>query len=451
MVRLTPGFGVSERRACRIAGQHRSTQRAALRRAGPAEERPRARLREFSREHPRWGFRRAWRVLARGGCASTESACSASGARRACAFLREPASASVWARPPARGLGCSQPPRRARCGPSTSRIDQTACGRPLKLLNIVDEFSREALAIAIAVARRIDADRLLEVLDRLALSRGRPAHVRMDNGPELTAHALRDWARLGATATSHIEPGSPWENPYVESFNGRLPDELLNQEQFDSLLEAQVLVEAWRIEYNTIRPHSALGGLIPRPPVDDPTPALITAGPVNGAAFSGRHHPSSLLREIEEYNAEDCVSTYELREWLLGLRREAEPEFEQPIPWAAVREMAEPPDAEAAAGRTSCARPPSPTAPSATPPPTRSPTSPPARRKQGGVRSGRRSRARRSGSGRSPPRSRSRSCSASQREPLARPGGSRRSARARSGTPCCSEFWAVYSIRISPI
>ena len=356
MVRLTPGFGVSERRACRIAGQHRSTQRAALRRAGPAEERPRARLREFSREHPRWGFRRAWRVLARGGCASTESACSASGARRACAFLREPASASVWARPPARGLGCSQPPRRARCGPSTSRIDQTACGRPLKLLNIVDEFSREALAIAIAVARRIDADRLLEVLDRLALSRGRPAHVRMDNGPELTAHALRDWARLGATATSHIEPGSPWENPYVESFNGRLPDELLNQEQFDSLLEAQVLVEAWRIEYNTIRPHSALGGLIPRPPVDDPTPALITAGPVNGAAFSGRHHPSSLLREIEEYNAEDCVSTYELREWLLGLRREAEPEFEQPIPWAAVREMAEPPDAEAAAGRTSCAR-----------------------------------------------------------------------------------------------
>ena len=92
---------------------------------------------------------------------------------------------------------------------------------------------------------------------------GKPYAIRMDNGPEMTAHALRDWARLGETATSYIEPGSPWENPYVESFNGRLRDELLNQEQFDSLLEAQVLAEEWRIEYNTFRPHSALGGLTP--------------------------------------------------------------------------------------------------------------------------------------------------------------------------------------------
>lgn len=261
MVRLTQGFGVSERRACRIAGQHRSTQRAVLRPAGPAEERLRARLREFSREHPRWGFRRAWRVLAREGLRVNR--------KRVQRLWRE------------EGLRVPQRARkRQRLGTTTGtrarlltaaapgevwaidfQFDQTACGRPLKLLNVVDEFSREALTIT--VARRIDADRLVEVLDRLALSRGRPAHVRMDNGPELTAHALRDWARLGATATSYIEPGSPWENPYVESFNGRLRDELLNQEQFDSLLEAQVLVEAWRIEYNTIRPHSALGGLTP--------------------------------------------------------------------------------------------------------------------------------------------------------------------------------------------
>ena len=85
----------------------------------------------------------------------------------------------------------------------------------------------------------------------------------MDNGAELTAHALRDWARLGGSSTCSIEPGSPWQNPYVERFNARLRDELFNQQQFDSLLEAQVLVEDWRIEYNTIRPHSALGGLTP--------------------------------------------------------------------------------------------------------------------------------------------------------------------------------------------
>ena len=141
------------------------------------------------------------------------------------------------------------------------QFDQTSCGRPLKLLNIVDEFSRQALAIR--VSRRIDADTLVSVLDQLVHTHGRPAHIRMDNGPEMTAHAIRDWARLGSSSTCYIEPGSPWQNPYVESFNARLRDELLNQEQFDSLLEAQVLAEDWRIEYNTIRPHSALGGLTP--------------------------------------------------------------------------------------------------------------------------------------------------------------------------------------------
>jgi putative transposase len=94
----------------------------------------------------------------------------------------------------------------------------------------------------------------------------------MDNGPELIAWALRDWCRLSGTRTSYIEPGSPWENPYVESFNGRVRDELLNLEEFTSLTIAQVLVEAWRIEYNTYRPHSALGGL-PPPSTQPPGPA----------------------------------------------------------------------------------------------------------------------------------------------------------------------------------
>jgi transposase InsO family protein len=141
------------------------------------------------------------------------------------------------------------------------QFDETVDGRRLKLCNIVDEHTREALAMR--VGRRCGADELTAVLDALALARGRPRHLRMDNGPEMIAWALRDWCRLAGTATTYIEPGCPWENPYVESFNGRVRDELLNIEEFGTLAEAQILIEAWRIEYNTYRPHSALGGLTP--------------------------------------------------------------------------------------------------------------------------------------------------------------------------------------------
>jgi putative transposase len=138
------------------------------------------------------------------------------------------------------------------------QFDQTEDGRILKLLNIVDEHTREALTIE--VNRRLDADATVKVLDRLVTERGRPPlFIRCDNGPELTANALRDWCRFTGAGTSYIEPGSPWQNPYVESFGGRLRDELLAVEAFTSLLDAQVLVEDWRIEYNTVRPHSALG------------------------------------------------------------------------------------------------------------------------------------------------------------------------------------------------
>ena len=113
-------------------------------------------------------------------------------------------------------------------------------------------------------ARRITADATAATLDRIVARRGTaPGYIRCDNGPELTANALRDWCRFSGTGSSYIEPGAPWENPYVESFNGRLRDEFLAVEQFDSLLEAQVLIEDWRIEYNTKRPHSSLGWLAP--------------------------------------------------------------------------------------------------------------------------------------------------------------------------------------------
>src|SRR3954451_20473418 len=139
--------------------------------------------------------------------------------------------------------------------------DQTADGRVLKLLNVVDEFTREALAMH--VARGIDADQTVAVLDQLAGVRGAPAHGRCDNGLELTAHALRDWCRFSRTETAFIEPGSPWQNAYVESFNGRVRDELLDVEQFSCLAEAVVVIEDWREDYNTRRPHSALANRSP--------------------------------------------------------------------------------------------------------------------------------------------------------------------------------------------
>ncbi len=115
--------------------------------------------------------------------------------------------------------------------------DATDDGRELKFLNVVDEFTREALAIE--VDRSIDAEETVAVLERLAAERGAPANIRADNGPELTAAVLREWCRLGYTATAYIEPGSPWQNPYVESFNARLRDELLNVEVFTCLEEAR--------------------------------------------------------------------------------------------------------------------------------------------------------------------------------------------------------------------
>jgi putative transposase len=141
------------------------------------------------------------------------------------------------------------------------QFDQTADARTLKLLNVIDEHTREGPAIV--VDRNIDADKVVTTLDRIAAERGAPAYVRFDNGPEFIAAAVADWCRFNTTTTVFIEPGSPWQNAWIESFNGRLRDELLNSELFDNLLEARVVIEDWRIDYNMCRPHSALGNLTP--------------------------------------------------------------------------------------------------------------------------------------------------------------------------------------------
>jgi len=257
---LQTRFELSERRACQITGQHRSTQRR-LPTRGRGDDALCAELRVFSRGHPRWGYRKAWATLREEGWTVNRKHVQRLWREEG---LRVPA----------------QRRKRQRLGDSTVaagrlraerpnhvwaldfQFDQTADGRVLKLLNVVDEHTREALAIV--VARSINADATVATLERIAADRSTaPEYIRCDNGPELTANALRDWCRSSGTGSSYIDPGAPWENPFVESFNGRLRDEFLAVEQFDTLLEAQVLIEDWRIDYNEHQPHSAHGDLTP--------------------------------------------------------------------------------------------------------------------------------------------------------------------------------------------
>jgi len=136
--------------------------------------------------------------------------------------------------------------------------DQSADGRTLRLVNVIDEFTREALIMR--CERSITADQTVAALEALVAARGSaPSYLRCDNGPELTSHTLRDWCRFSLTQTAFIDPGAPWQNGFVESFHARVRDELLNVEQFACLAEAQVVIGDWREHYNTCRPHSALG------------------------------------------------------------------------------------------------------------------------------------------------------------------------------------------------
>ena len=149
-------------------------------------------------------------------------------------------------------------------------------GRALRLLTLIDEFTRECLAIR--VARRLGSQEVIETLAEVMVWRGIPEHLRSDNGPEFIAQELRKWLGSLGTGTLYIEPGSPSENGYCESFNGKLRDECLNGEIFYSLKEAQIVIELWRVEYNTRRPHSVLGY---RPPVPAACSPLVSPNPVS--------------------------------------------------------------------------------------------------------------------------------------------------------------------------
>ncbi len=253
---LQDRLGLSERRACRYVGQHRSTQRREPCVAAD-DGALRSELRKISRERPRWGYRRAHATLRGEGWEVNR--------KRVQRLWREEGLRVTLRRRKRQRLGVSTVPTKRLTAEQPDHVwaidfqfDQTADGRILKLLHVVDEFTREALAVE--CRRRIDADTAVAVLDRLVLTRGSsPRFIRCDNGPEFTANALRDWCRFSHAGSAYIEPGSPWQNAYVESFGSRIRDELLAVEIFSCLAEAKIMVEDWRQDYNEHRPHSALG------------------------------------------------------------------------------------------------------------------------------------------------------------------------------------------------
>lgn len=252
---LRDRLDVSERWACRVVGQHRSTHRYEPTTA-KQDAVLRARLRQLSSDRPRWGYRRAHQLLLEEGWQVNR--------KRVQRLWREEGLRVPRRVRKRRRVGESAVAAKRLRAERPRQVwaldfqhDQTADGRALRILNIVDEYTREALAMH--VDRSITADEVVTVLERLAATRGAPDYLRCDNGTELTAHALMDWCRFTNASTSYIDPGSPWQNAFVESFNGRVRDELLNVEQFSCLAEARVVIGDWQEDYNTRRPHSALG------------------------------------------------------------------------------------------------------------------------------------------------------------------------------------------------
>jgi len=246
---------VSERRACGVLGQPRQTQRYRPRVQEP-ERRLVERMLALVREHPRYGYRRIWALLRREGWSVNRKRVYRLWRREG---LKVPQKARKKRHLGHSANGCVR--RRAEHPDHVWAwdfiFDRTTSGRSLKWLSIVDEYTRECLALV--VARSMTAEDVLDVIAELFVVRGVPGHLRSDNGPEFIARALRRWLEWTDAKTLYIAPGAPWENGYAESFHSRLRDELLNVEEFANLAEARVLAERWQLEYNHRRPHSALG------------------------------------------------------------------------------------------------------------------------------------------------------------------------------------------------
>ena len=280
---LQQRLGVSERRACRTIGQPRSTQRKPHR-VRDDEAPLTAAIIQLASAYGRYGYRRVTALLRIDGWQVNRKRVQRIWRREG---LKVPAKQAKRGRLWLNDGSCIRlrPQYPNHVWAYDFVADRTVDGRPLKMLTIIDEFSRQSLAIP--VARRLNADDVLAALTELFVEHGPPAFIRSDNGGEFTAGVVRGWLKRIQVKTLYIEPGSPWENGYNESFNGKLRDELLNRELFYSLAEARYLIECWRRHYNQIRPHSSLGYRPPAPaaicPCQRPTlPEMLDHQPGSG-------------------------------------------------------------------------------------------------------------------------------------------------------------------------
>jgi putative transposase len=267
-------LGLSERRVCRALGQHRSTQRKIL--TTPDDEAAlTADIIALALQYGRYGYRRITALLREAGWRVN---------RKRVERIWRQEGLKVPQKQPKRGRLWLNDGSCIRLRPEYPNHvwsydfveDRTHDGRKFRMLNIIDEFTRECLVIR--VNRKLKAVDVIDVLSDLFILRGVPGHIRSDNGPEFVAKAVREWITAVGAKTAYIEPGSPWENGYCESFNSKLRDELLKGEIFYTLKEAQIVIESWRRHYNTVRPHSSLGYKPPAPeavlwPAAQPQPA----------------------------------------------------------------------------------------------------------------------------------------------------------------------------------
>lgn len=256
---LETAFDVSERRACRVIGQPRSTHRYPC--SKPSQDAPLAKaIRELAAREPRAGYRTVTRLLRRDGWSVNRKHVHRIWKNEGLKVPAKPA------RKRARGNSANSTQKLRAQGLNQVWSydfvhDQTTDGRRLKWLPVLDEYSRELLGLE--VARSMTAQDVIAQLEKLVEQRGVPEFIRSDNGPEFVAKAIQEWITRKGFRTCFIKPGSPWQNAYSESFNARFRDEFLNLELFASLTEAKVLGEEHRYKYNHQRPHSSLGELTP--------------------------------------------------------------------------------------------------------------------------------------------------------------------------------------------
>lgn len=259
MARVRAALAVSQRRACQALGLHRSVIRYEPA-ADADQEALVTRMRALALANPRYGYRRVAALLRAEGRRVN--------VKRVLRLWRAEGLKVPRRQRKRRRVGSGDGGTRRRRAARRNEVwsydfvfDQTADGRPLKVLPVVDEYTRECLALV--VGRSLTAADVVRTLAGLVAERGRPAYLRSDNGPEFIAAAVRRWLAGAGVGALYIEPGSPWENAYSESFNGRLRDEVLNREVFGSLKEAEVILAEYRRAYNHDRPHSSLGYVAP--------------------------------------------------------------------------------------------------------------------------------------------------------------------------------------------